>query len=237
MQINNLAGPLFTAGFYYKTFMYPQKLWMTYEHFIRKAAGLGKSPVEDDPDSYDTINQHCDVLVVGAGPSGLMAALEAGLAGARVIIADEQSEFGGTLLASNEKFDGQSANDWLVAIFSQLSSLRNVKCLTRSTVFGYYDHNFLTILERCTDHLGITASSGPRQYMHKVEPSRLFWLREPLSGLWFLLTMIFQVLCKPPLYRPTSTDLALLLEINWCLRRAMTMPIGLQSIGITPAER
>jgi sarcosine oxidase subunit alpha len=166
-------GLLMPPGFYYKTFMYPQKLWMTYEHFIRKAAGLGKSPVEDDPDSYDTINQHCDVLVVGAGPSGLMAALEAGLAGARVIIADEQSEFGGTLLASNEKFDGQSANDWLVAIFSQLSSLRNVKCLTRSTVFGYYDHNFLTILERCTDHLGITASSGPRQYMHKVRAKQV----------------------------------------------------------------
>jgi sarcosine oxidase subunit alpha len=166
-------GRLMPPGFYYKTFMYPQKLWMTYEHFIRKAAGLGKSPVEDDPDSYDTINQHCDVLVVGAGPSGLMAALEAGLAGARVIIADEQSEFGGTLLASNEKFDSQSANDWLVAIFSQLSSLRNVKCLTRSTVFGYYDHNFLTILERCTDHLGITASSGPRQYMHKVRAKQV----------------------------------------------------------------
>ena len=166
-------GRLMPPGFYYKTFMYPQKLWMTYEHFIRKAAGLGKSPVEDDPDSYDTINQHCDVLVVGAGPSGLMAALEAGLAGARVIIADEQSEFGGTLLASNEKFDGQSANDWLLDIFSQLSSLRNVKCLTRSTVFGYYDHNFLTILERCTDHLGITASSGPRQCMHRVRAKQV----------------------------------------------------------------
>ena len=166
-------GRLMPPGFYYKTFMYPQKLWMTYEHFIRKAAGLGKSPVEDDPDSYDTINQHCDVLVVGAGPSGLVAALEAGLAGARVIIADEQSEFGGTLLASNEKFDGQSANDWLVAIFSQLTSLRNVKCLTRSTVFGYYDHNFLTILERRTDHLGITASSGPRQCMHRVRAKQV----------------------------------------------------------------
>ena len=166
-------GRLMPPGFYYKTFMYPQKLWMTYEHFIRKAAGLGKSPLEDDPDSYDTINQHCDVLVVGAGPSGLMAALEAGLTGARVIIADEQSEFGGTLLAYNEQFDGQPADDWLAAINSQLSSLRNVKCLTRSTVFGYYDHNFLTILERLTDHLGIIASSGPRQCMHRVRAKQV----------------------------------------------------------------
>ena len=166
-------GRLMPPGFYYKTFMYPQKLWMTYEHFIRKAAGLGKSPVEDDPDSYDTINQHCDVLVVGAGPSGLVAALEAGLTGARVIIADEQSEFGGTLLAYNEQFNGQPADDWLAAINSQLSSLRNVKCLTRSTVFGYYDHNFLTILERRTDHLGITANLGPRQCMHRVRAKQV----------------------------------------------------------------
>jgi sarcosine oxidase subunit alpha len=102
-----------------------------------------------------------------------MAALEAGLTGARVIIADEQSEFGGTLLAYNEQFDGQPADDWLAAINSQLSSLRNVKCLTRSTVFGYYDHNFLTILERLTDHLGITASSGPRQCMHRVRAKQV----------------------------------------------------------------
>ena len=166
-------GRLMPPGFYYKTFMYPQKLWMTYEHFIRKAAGLGRSPAEEDPDSYDTINQHCDVLVVGAGPSGLIAALEAGLTGARVIIADEQNEFGGTLLASNEKFDGQSASHWLTTIEAQLSSLRNVKCLTRSTVFGYYDHNFLTILERRTDHLGISASSGSRQCMHRVRAKQV----------------------------------------------------------------
>jgi sarcosine oxidase subunit alpha len=153
--------------------MYPQKLWMTYEHFIRKAAGLGKTPVEADPDTYDKINQHCDVLVVGAGPAGLVAALEAGLTGARVIIADEQSEFGGSLLASNELIDGSSASHWVASVNSQLESLSNVQRLRRSTVFGYYDHNFLTILERCTDHLGLKAACGPRQCMHRVRAKQV----------------------------------------------------------------
>ena len=173
MGIIGLFGRLMPPGFYYKTFMYPQKLWMTYEHFIRKAAGLGKTPVEADPDTYDKINQHCDVLVVGAGPAGLVAALEAGLTGARVIIADEQSEFGGSLLASNELIDGSSASHWVASVNSQLESLSNVQRLRRSTVFGYYDHNFLTILERCTDHLGLKAACGPRQCMHRVRAKQV----------------------------------------------------------------
>ena len=166
-------GRLMPPGFYYKTFMYPQKFWMTYEHFIRKAAGLGKTPVEADPDIYEKINQHCDVLVVGAGPAGLIAALEAGTAGARVIIADEQSEFGGSLLASKEQVGGTSASHWISSMNTQLASLSNVQRLTRSTVFGYYDHNFLTILERRTDHLGIKATSGPRQCMHRVRAKQV----------------------------------------------------------------
>ena len=173
MGIMGLFGRLMPPGFYYKTFMYPQKLWMTYEHFIRKAAGLGKTPAEADPDTYDKINQHCDVLVVGAGPAGLVAALEAGLTGARVIIADEQSEFGGSLLASNELIDGSSASHWVASVNSQLESLSNVQRLRRSTVFGYYDHNFLTILERCTDHLGLKAACGPRQCMHRVRAKQV----------------------------------------------------------------
>jgi sarcosine oxidase subunit alpha len=109
MAIVGAFGRLMPPGFYYKTFMYPKKLWMTYEHFIRKAAGLGAAPVEADPDTYDKLNQHCDVLVVGAGPAGLVAAREAARTGARVIIADEQSEFGGSLLASQQTMDGVMA--------------------------------------------------------------------------------------------------------------------------------
>jgi len=168
MAIVGAFGRLMPPGFYYKTFMYPKKLWMIYEHFIRKAAGLGAAPVEADPDTYDRFNQHCDVLVVGAGPAGLVAAREAARTGARVIIADEQSEFGGSLLASQQTMDGVLAPRWVTSLVAELAAYKNVQLLPRSTVFGYYDHNFLTILERRTDHLGLSSAQGTRQRLHRV---------------------------------------------------------------------
>ena len=173
MGIVGAFGRLMPPGFYYKTFMYPKKLWMTYEHFIRKAAGLGATPIEADPDSYDKLNQHCDVLVVGAGPAGLVAAREAARTGARVIIADEQSEFGGSLLASKQSIDGVAATEWIANLVTELEAYSNIQLLPRSTVFGYYDHNFLTILERRTDHLGLTARHGVRQRMHRVRAAQV----------------------------------------------------------------
>ncbi len=92
--VGKLGGRFMPPGFYYKTFMAPASMWMTYEKYIRKGAGLGRSPMENDPDSYDHLNQHCDLLVVGAGPTGLAAALTAARAGARVILCDEQEEMG-----------------------------------------------------------------------------------------------------------------------------------------------
>ncbi|MDA9599120.1 sarcosine oxidase subunit alpha [bacterium] len=173
MSITGWFGRLMPPGFYYKTFMYPAKLWMTYEHLIRKAAGLGSAPVQEDPDSYDKLNQHCDLLVVGAGPTGLVAAREAARAGARVIIADEQSEFGGSLLASTQHIEGQAATAWVAELVAELNAFSNVQTLPRSTVFGYYDHNFLGILERRTDHLGISAKLGVRQRLHRVRAKQV----------------------------------------------------------------
>jgi sarcosine oxidase subunit alpha len=173
MAITGWFGRLMPPGFYYKTFMYPAKLWMTYEHFIRKAAGLGSAPVQNDPDTYDKLNQHCDVLVVGAGPAGLVAAREAARAGARVMIVDEQNEMGGSLLASTQRIEGHLAPSWVAELVSELQSLDNVQCLPRSTAFGYYDHNFVGVLERRTDHLGITAAAGTRQRMHRVRAKRV----------------------------------------------------------------
>ncbi len=173
MAITGWFGRLMPPGFYYKTFMYPAKLWMTYEHFIRKAAGLGSSPIQQDPDSYDKLNQHCDVLIVGAGPAGLMAAREAARAGARVIIADEQNEFGGSLLASTQTIAGRSATHWLAELLIELEGFANVQTLQRSTAFGYYDHNFVGILERRSDHLALTAQSGSRQRLHRVRAKQV----------------------------------------------------------------
>ena len=167
-----LLAPLMPAGFYYKMFMAPQRLWMAWEQVLRRAAGLGAVPNGADPDRYDKVNQHCDVLVAGGGPAGLMAALAAGRAGARVILADEQAEFGGSLLASTSAIDGLPATQWAAQVVAELTSLPDVTLLPRSTVFGYYDHNFLGVLERCTDHLGASAPEGARQRLHRVRAAQ-----------------------------------------------------------------
>lgn len=172
--LGKVGGGMMPPGFYYKTFMYPQNLWMTYEKYIRKAAGLGRSPTEVDPDIYDQLNQHCDVLIVGAGPAGLAAALAAGRSGARVILADEQEEFGGSLLDTRETLDGKPATDWVAQAIAELQAMPEVTLLPRATVNGYHDHNFLTIHQRLTDHLGETAPMGQaRQRMHRVRAKRV----------------------------------------------------------------
>ena len=174
-SINQKFAKLFPAGFYYKTFMFPASWWEPiYEKIIRNAAGLGKSPMENDPDRYEQRFAHCDVLVVGAGPAGLAAALAAGRTGARVILADEQNEFGGALLSDDAVIDGAPALDWVAAAESELAGMADVTCLKRTTVSGYYDYNFLTALEKVTDHLGPQDDKRtPRQRFWKIRAKKV----------------------------------------------------------------
>lgn len=172
--VGKMGSSMMPPGFYYKTFMYPQSLWETYEHFIRKAAGLGRSSKENDVDIYDRMHQFCDVLVVGAGPAGLCAALTAARGGARVIIADEQSEFGGSLLDTAQNINGKPAAEWVAEIVAELATFDDVLLLPRSTVNGYHDQNFLTIHQRCTDHIGDRSPNNEiRQRMHHVRAKRV----------------------------------------------------------------
>lgn len=151
---------LLVAGFYYKTFIYPKFLWdRLYEPVLRRMAGMGCSPHSSDPDTYDRLNLHCDVLIAGGGPSGIAAALAAGRAGAHVVIADEQNEFGGRLLSSRETVDGRPAGEWVSSALEELGSMPNAVLLPRTTVFGYYDNNYLTLVERRTDHLAPAVGS------------------------------------------------------------------------------
>ncbi|HEY1783685.1 MAG TPA: sarcosine oxidase subunit alpha family protein [Roseiarcus sp.] len=148
--VNDLLSPLFGAGFYYKTFMGPSWAWRhVYEPMIRRAAGLGKPPREPDPDRYQRLFDHCDVLVVGAGPAGLAAALSASESGARVVVCDENPAFGGSLLAETEaEIEGNSARDWLAGALAALRSRPNVRLMTRTQAFGYYAQNFVGLDER-----------------------------------------------------------------------------------------
>ena len=171
--VTGMFSRFLPPGFYYKTFMWPRKMWPMYEHQLRKAGGYGVSPEQPDPDRYDKHNTHCDVLVVGGGPAGLAAALEAGRAGARVILADEQSELGGSLLGSSAAIDGTPAMRWVASALEELAGMEEVRLLPRSTVAGYFDHNFLTILERVTDHLGPTDGATPRQRLWRVRAGQV----------------------------------------------------------------
>ena len=166
--INDVFGRVLGAGFYYKTFMWPRSWWKHYELAIRKSAGFGQAPEGPDPDRYEHMNAHCDVLVAGGGPAGLIAALAAAKSGARVILADEQNEFGGSLLASSASIDGAPAADWAAAAAAELRGREDCVLLPGSTVFGYYDHNFLTIAERCAGHPDSSGGGGVRERLWRV---------------------------------------------------------------------
>ena len=165
--VNDVAHRLIPAGFYYKTFMWPHGGWRLYERFVRRMAGLGRAPDGSDPGRYERMNAHCDVLVVGAGPAGLAAAEAAGRSGARVILADEDRLPGGALPASAD-------TGGLEETTAGLEAMDNVRVLTRTTVTGYYDHNFLVALERVTDHLGPGGPAHlPRQRLWRIRAGRV----------------------------------------------------------------
>ncbi len=169
-RLSDLLSPLLPAGFYYKTFMWPRSAWAAvYEPLIRKAAGLGRAPSLPDPDRYAQRHAHCDVLVAGAGPAGLSAALAAAEAGARVILCDEQAEPGGSLLAGAPgRIDGLAAADWVARTVAALAQHPRLTLLPRTTAFGYFPHNAIGLVERLTDHLAAPGDGRPRERLWQV---------------------------------------------------------------------
>lgn len=173
MAVNDRFSNFLTAGFYYKTFMWPKPFWeKVYEPIIRKAAGLGSISFEEDPDLYDKGFLHCDLLIIGAGPTGLAAALTAGRAGARVILADEDFRMGGRLNAETLALGDVSGADWATETLAELASLDNVRLMTRTTIIGAFDHGTYGAVERVQDHLPQAVADKPRQILWRIYSRR-----------------------------------------------------------------
>ena len=173
--INNKLSRLFPSGFYYKTFMWPRKFWESvYEPIIRHSAGLGKAATDRDPDSYEQIHVHCDVLVVGGGVTGLAAAEAAAATGARVIIAEETAYFGGISDLSDGLIDGKDPKGWVDARVAKLADAENVHVLKRTAVTGHFHHNYVLMMQKVTDHDPSNAEEGtPRHRLWKVRASKI----------------------------------------------------------------
>ena len=173
MAINDRLSPFFAAGFYYKTFMWPKSFWeKVYEPIIRRAAGLGSLSRQDDPDAYDKGFLHCDLLIIGAGPAGLAAAITAARSGARVILADEDFRMGGRLNAETYALGDQSGADWATQTVSDLSQMPNVRLLARTTILGALDHGIYSAVERVSDHLPEPLPGKPRQILWRIYSRR-----------------------------------------------------------------
>ncbi|MFW8594846.1 sarcosine oxidase subunit alpha family protein [Cribrihabitans neustonicus] len=171
LAVNDLAAPFLGAGFYYKTFMWPAGFWeKLYEPAIRRAAGLGALSGEVDADTYEKAYAFCDVLVIGSGPAGLMAALQAGRAGADVILCEEDSHFGGRLLAERDEVGGKPGHLWAEEAVAELAAMENVRLMPRTAVTGAYDQGTYGALERVSHHL-------PRSHAAKGSklPRECFW--------------------------------------------------------------
>ncbi|RWB59563.1 sarcosine oxidase subunit alpha [Mesorhizobium sp.] len=173
MSVNQLFAPIFVAGFYYKTFMWPAKFWEAiYEPAIRRAAGLGRAAGVSDPDHYDKAWAHCDVVIAGSGPAGLAAALAAGRSGARVILCEEDFVLGGRLMADGGTIDGLPASEWIARTLSELAAMPDVRIMARTTLFGVYDGGTYGAVERVNDHLPVPPEHQVRQRLWRIVAKR-----------------------------------------------------------------
>jgi sarcosine oxidase, subunit alpha len=175
--INNLLSPFLPAGFYYKTFMWPANFWEKYEYFIRHSAGLGKSPTKPDADIYDHKYIHCDVLVIGAGIAGIMAAKTAAKNNLKTLLLDEKAEIGGTTIyqdSENFKIDDKISSSWLNEEIIKLKNLKNLEIKTRTSVAAYHGYNYLLARENLTDHLSKTEKQNKiRQRLLKIRAKKV----------------------------------------------------------------
>ena len=173
LEANNLLSNFLGAGFYYKTFMWPKAFWeKVYEPFIRNAAGLGALSGDADNTKYEKAFAFCDVLVIGGGPAGLIAALTAAKAGAEVILADENPRFGGRLLSESYEIGGRSGADWADEVTRELAGMKNVRLMTRTAVTGAFDQGTYGAVERVAGHMADYDPDLPLECLWRIVAKR-----------------------------------------------------------------
>ncbi len=166
---SKLFSRFLTAGFYYKMFIHPRPFWKhIYEPFIRQSAGLGKAPETElkDADSYEHFYFFCDVLVIGGGVAGLQAAKSAAETGAKVLVLEEKSHWGGRTPVDGGTIDGLSPEAWITRTLAELEAMDNVTLRTRTMGAGVYDHGYILGYERLTDHA--PGQGGPRHRLWRI---------------------------------------------------------------------
>ena len=174
--INDFLSPFFPAGFYYKTFMWPPTFWKKYEFFIRRAAGLGKSPLTDDPHQYEHYHYHCDLLIVGSGVSGLYAAEMAAEQDLKILLVEQEDELGGFLLSnqnSEQKINNFSLLEWKDKVLNNLKSKKNIKIIKSTTLFAYMHYNYLLAIQDINPLNGLSRKNNIRQIIWKIRAKKV----------------------------------------------------------------
>ena len=175
--INNFLAPILPAGFYYKTFMWPPNFWKLYEFFIRHSAGLGKSPKKNDKEIYDHKYIHCDVLIIGGGLAGIMAAKISAQSGFKTLLVEEKPNLGGSTIYQKDninEIDYKSPGSWLESEIEELKNLKNLEIKTRTSVSAFHGYNFLLARESLTDHLPIEERENKiRQRLLKIRAKKV----------------------------------------------------------------
>ncbi|MEK9639612.1 MAG: 2Fe-2S iron-sulfur cluster-binding protein, partial [Alphaproteobacteria bacterium] len=177
-SILNVFGKFFAAGFYYKTFMGKKfrsipplewgggtGIWMFFEKFIRKAAGLGTASRLADPDNYEHLHTHTDILVIGSGPAGIQSAVQAAQSGKDVLLVEQDYAIGGDYLSWQDKSEFKT----------QISKLnkQNITVLTRTTAFGLYDDTTIGLIEIISPEERTQKPLKPRQRFHICRAERV----------------------------------------------------------------
>ena len=174
LAINNKLSRFLTAGFYYKMFMYPRAFWKhVYEPIIRASAGLGKAPDKElkDADTYEHFYFFADVVVIGGGVAGLQAAKAAAASGAKVLVLEQNSHWGGRAPVDGGSIGGEAPEAWIEKTRAELDAMDNVTLRDRCMASGVYDHGYVLGYERLTDHA--PGQGGPRHRLWRIRAKQI----------------------------------------------------------------